>query len=265
MYSICDRNPQIRYESIELFRLALIISINRESPVTTQQGVSNGPLLNGGAGTPNHRIHRTSTVSSMESVASNHDQQQQQQQAAASTLASNENLEKFKLCFKNSVKELEGLLLEYTNGGVSSSSRQSTSSQTSSTSSREDRVHGCLLVILEIIRFSCLEFEQQIEKYLSTYNLYHQQIQKANNTNVNSTSSGTTPGSSKVNLGLLCILSLKSLKCDERYMANSTKMEENWCEIIPNIRKFSKLNRILFSNIFWKLFSLNRFQKIFLI
>jgi hypothetical protein len=184
MYSICDRNPQIRYESIELFRLALIISINRES-TSNQQG-PNSSVLNGTSSS--HRIHRTSTVSSMESVNSTHDSNLNQNQAANSVVSNNdENLEKFKLCFKNSVKELESLLQEYT-----TSSRQSMSNQSNQqlSSSREDKIHGYLLIILEIIRFSSLDFEKQIEKYLSTYNLYHQQIQKANNS-INSNSSAT--------------------------------------------------------------------------
>ena len=31
MSAICDRNPEIRYEAIELFRLSLIISVSRET------------------------------------------------------------------------------------------------------------------------------------------------------------------------------------------------------------------------------------------
>ena len=164
MYSICDRNPQIRYESIELFRLALIISINRETSSNS---------LGQNSATVSNRLHRSSTQSSLESANS---YLENQNQTGSSTSASDENLEKFKLCFKNSVKYLESLLLEY-NTNVKSNANQSSSAS----STREDKIHGHLLIILEIIRFSCLEYEKQIEKYLSTYNLYHQQIQKGNN------------------------------------------------------------------------------------
>jgi hypothetical protein len=166
MYSICDRNPQIRYESIELFRLALIISINRETSSSGGLGSQNSASSN--------RLHRSSTQSSLESSNSNLDSQNQATSGGPSANASDENLEKFKLCFKNSVKELESLLSEYTTSSKSNSNQ-------SSSSNRDDKIHGYLLIILEIIRFSCLDFEKQIEKYLSTYNLYHQQIQKGNN------------------------------------------------------------------------------------
>ena len=194
MYSISDRNPQIRYESIELFRLALIISINREAPPVSAQstGGSIATLSN------SNRLHRTSTQTSFDSMTSSGDTQTQ------TPSNSDESLEKFKHCFKNSVKNLENLLQEY-------SSTSSNKTQTNANQSREDMIHGYLLIILEIIRFSCLDFEKQIEKYLYTYNLYHQQIHKANNNliyNVNNNGSGAVRLTS--DRGCLIKLNLKS-------------------------------------------------------
>lgn len=70
--------------------------------------------------------------------------------------------------------------------------------------SREDRIHGYLLVILEILKFAGSEFEQQLEKYLSKYNLYHQQSQQGTNNpynteNASSSSKGSNVKSSSMN------------------------------------------------------------------
>jgi hypothetical protein len=171
MYIYCDQNPQIRYESIELFRLAFIISINRETSSSGGLGGQNSATSN--------CLNLSSTQSSLKSSNSNLDNQNQAATSGGSSaIGSDENLEKCKLCFKNSVKQLESLISEYS---TSSKSNSNQSSSTSSSSNRDDKIHGYLLIILEIIRFSFLDFEKQIEKYLSTYNLYHQQIQKGNN------------------------------------------------------------------------------------
>lgn len=55
---------------------------------------------------------------------------------------------------------------------------------------REDKLHGYLLVILEVVKFACFEFEKQIENYLHTYNLYHQRVvNHSSNTGVMTSSS----------------------------------------------------------------------------
>jgi hypothetical protein len=46
---------------------------------------------------------------------------------------------------------------------------------------REDQIHGHLLVILEVVKFSCLDYEVKIENYLSTYNLYYQEVEQSLN------------------------------------------------------------------------------------
>jgi len=103
------------------------------------------------------------------------------------------NFIKYRQCFKNSLRELEFLLKEISTKQPNSSS--SGGSGGNSQPPREDRIHGYLLIILEILKFSCLEFEKQIEKYLTKYNIYHQQMQReANNafsSDTNSTNSAT--------------------------------------------------------------------------
>lgn len=86
------------------------------------------------------------------------------------------SLAEIKECFKNSLKGLETLIKEYSNSASRGSiiSQLSLTQQQASTSTREDKLHGYLLVILEIVKFAAPEFENQIEKYLLTYNLYHQ-------------------------------------------------------------------------------------------
>jgi phosphatidylinositol kinase/protein kinase (PI-3 family) len=102
---------------------------------------------------------------------------QEQQAKDEKVLVTDENLKKFKICFKSSIKDLELLLQDF--GSANNNGKESGAGGQSS--SKEDRIHGYLLIILEIVRFSSLDFEKQIEKYLCTYNLYHQKIQKANN------------------------------------------------------------------------------------
>jgi hypothetical protein len=46
---------------------------------------------------------------------------------------------------------------------------------------REDQIHGHLLVLLEVAKFSCLDYEIKIENYLSTYNLYYQEVEQSLN------------------------------------------------------------------------------------
>jgi hypothetical protein len=102
------------------------------------------------------------------------------------------NFIKYRQCFKNSLRELELLLKEISTKQTSSAS---SSGSGSGQPPREDRIHGHLLIILEILKFSGLEFEKQIEKYLSKYNIYHQQMQQAaNNTcssDINAANSAT--------------------------------------------------------------------------
>ncbi len=145
------------------------------------------------------RIRRSSTSSSFSSTLSSQETSAGpfgHQQAANN----DHNLKEFKACFKNSIKELENILKEYANAPhqgsssvkhslsgytltQSSTSSALLSSSTSFNSTKEERIHGYLLIILEILRFSCLEIEQQIENYLSIYNLYYQRMHQANNTN----------------------------------------------------------------------------------
>jgi hypothetical protein len=109
-------------------------------------------------------------------------QQQQQQQQ---NFFRDPNFTKYRTCFKNSLKELDFLLKDFntkqTSASTPSSSTGNNNNNISVSSSREDRIHGFLLIILEIVKFSGLEFEQQLEKYLSKYNLYHQQSSQTSN------------------------------------------------------------------------------------
>ena len=63
MSAICDRNLEIRYEAIELFRLSLKISIEREN----SDSASSSQLPSGGN---QQRLRRTSTSSSFNSISS---------------------------------------------------------------------------------------------------------------------------------------------------------------------------------------------------
>jgi hypothetical protein len=126
MFSICDRNPQIRYESIELFRLALITSINRETAANTQSTDHQAV-----------RLHRTSTQSSIDSMSTLN---QEQQAKDEKVLVTDENLKKFKICFKSSIKDLELLLQDF--GSANNNGKESGAGGQSS--SKEDRIHGYL-------------------------------------------------------------------------------------------------------------------------
>jgi hypothetical protein len=114
MLPICDRNPQIRFEAIELFRLSLIICINREalsqpanyqSTMTNRSGNQSGTI---------QRIRRTSTSSSFGSISQDsillntnmNSSSNQQQQPNVTTTSSTEDktMAEIKSCFKNSVK-----------------------------------------------------------------------------------------------------------------------------------------------------------------
>lgn len=114
MLPICDRNPQIRFEAIELFRLSLIICINREalsqptnyqSTMTNRSGNQSGTI---------QRIRRTSTSSSFGSISQDsillntnmNSSSNQQQQPNVTTTSSMEDktMAEIKACFKNSVK-----------------------------------------------------------------------------------------------------------------------------------------------------------------
>jgi hypothetical protein len=201
MYAISDRNPQIRYEAIELFRLALIISVNREITSTASSKSNNVNTTQ--ANNLNQRLRRTSTTSSFNSTISNPDSNPNQIFNALNTNTPSpapnqsvieENLAKFKNSFKNSIAELELLLKDYNSSSLLSRQVSSSSSaQANSAPSKDDKIHGYLLIILEIVKFSCLDFEQEIEKYLSTYNLYHQQMQQSNNnmSSLNASSNGS--------------------------------------------------------------------------
>ena len=72
------------------------------------------------------------------------------------------NFIKYRQCFKNSIRELDLLLKEISTKTTPASSHNSTP--------KEDRIHGYLLIILEIVKFSGLEFEQEIQNSIPKYN-----------------------------------------------------------------------------------------------
>jgi hypothetical protein len=204
MSAVCDHMPEIRHKAIELFRLSIDISTRREANINssgTQQQNSS------------HRLRRASTSSSLSSSISYQDQfgsygmnNSMNTSGATGTNSTSKQTKdsSFHQCFRNSILELETLLKEI---AASSSSGRSTLNQ----NNREDKIHGYLLVILEIVKFSSLEFEQQIEKYLSAYNLHHQQQQP--NTAIHS----TTVTNSTVNNTTLN-------SCEEMHAANLLKL-----------------------------------------
>ena len=222
--AICDTNSQIRYEAIELFRISLIICFNREASnrqnaannESRTTGSSSGNANNGTGTISGSRIRRTSTTSSFNSTISGSDNTlnnlssslngggspssnlNQLSSLFASTLppstASNDNdLEQFKKCFEKSISELRNLTKDYTVQVTLSSAKsiQSLSGGGLQQPSKDDQIHGHLLVILEMVKFSCLDFEEKIENYLSTYNLYYQELEQSLNnltTSLNSSS-----------------------------------------------------------------------------
>ena len=220
MSAVCDHMPEIRHKAIELFRLSLDITTKREAATVSYSSNSTQQQ------NASQRLRRTSTNSSLSSSISYQDQ-------ASFTFGSHMNTSgnaggggggggpnssmkqtkdsSFHQCFRNSIRELETLLKEI---GASASSGKSTMSQNNQQSTREDKIHGYLLVILEIVKFSCLEFEQQIEKYLSSYNLYHQQQQPS--TTVHSTTTNAS-NASAVNNNTLN-------SCEEMHAANLLKL-----------------------------------------
>lgn len=77
MLPICDHNPQIRYEAVELFRLSLSICVSREissqsnAMLNTTTNTLAGLVSNSSSAALNnlHRIRRTSTSSSFGSLS----------------------------------------------------------------------------------------------------------------------------------------------------------------------------------------------------
>ena len=171
---ICDHNPQIRYESIELFRLGLIICLNRESSIQNPNSTHANSSVS--QTSRSNRMRRSSTSSSLSSSVSVGENIGQNRHL---NLEDN-NLSKLTNCIEESIMELEILLRD------SNSRNSKNTSQEQSFSTKEDKIHGYLQIILEIFKFSNFEFEKIIEKYLSTYNLYYQQVQQAYNLNMSS-------------------------------------------------------------------------------
>jgi hypothetical protein len=122
---------------------------------------------------------------------------------------------------------------------ISKRQAPSTSNSTSSSgsSTREDRIHGYLLIILEIVKFAGLEFEQILEKYLSKYNLYHQQSpQTSPNNNLfynadNSQRSNTlltTPTINDFNTNS-SLIENTARSCEEMHAANLLRLLPHSC------------------------------------
>ncbi|CAF0752879.1 unnamed protein product [Brachionus calyciflorus] len=207
---ICDHSPQLRHEAIELFRLGLIICLNRET--TIQNNYLAHQSMN--QPTSSSRLRRSSTSSSLSSSISQQDNPIQNK----SFSCEDNSLTKFINCVEESIYELEKLLNEQ------NTSRQSKSSvQEQFQSTREDRIHGYLQVLLEIFKFSNFEYEKKTQNYLSTYNLYYQQIQHAYNLNVsvnNSTSSVSTIGN---------LIENTAKTCEEMHAINLQKLLPHNC------------------------------------
>jgi FKBP12-rapamycin complex-associated protein len=152
--AIQDKQLQIRQEACELFRLSLVVCIDRESPIqrTEMQFTRHG-------------LRRSSTASSLNSqdslhtsINSNQSQlQQQQQQPYQNPTAQYDSL-KYKLCFESSINGLEQCLKTLPNSKIPN---------------LNEKIHGYLLIILEILKFSNLAFEQTIDKYLNAYMYMH--------------------------------------------------------------------------------------------
>jgi hypothetical protein len=231
MSAICDHSAEIRHKAIELFRLSLVISTSREATILQQQHQQQQQQQQ----TTSQRLRRTSTNSSLSSSISNHEynspfgllNNSTHNISSSANATSNKQTRdsSFSQCFRNSIRDLELLLNEITvnhNSNTRSSilinSVVTGGGGGGSSTTKEDKIHGYLLVILEIVKFSCLEFEQKIEKYLASYNLYHQQqhvttnqVQSSFTNNHNPTSSSSSSSSS-------------SGSCEEMHAANLLKL-----------------------------------------
>lgn len=114
---------------------------------------------------------------------------------------------------------MEALISEYSNSahrGSIMSQLSLTQLQQPQQATREDKLHGYLLIILEVVKFACLEFEKQIEKYLLTYNLYHQRIVHHSSNTVapiggNSWNNSSSNGGISVKLKYMLILKFHSI------------------------------------------------------
>ena len=161
--AITDKNSNIRQEACELFRLSLHIIISREVSVIRMDNNMRGVS-----------VRRSSTASSLtnsqdslhSSIASSNiiptnsasvnSQQQHQQQIPNDYFFTLQ----YKCCFENALKELEICLYN------SNSNKKDVSTKVAN---REEKIHGYLLIINEILKFTSLEFEKEIEKNLAAY------------------------------------------------------------------------------------------------
>ena len=145
------------------------------------------------------------------------------------------NYIKYRQCFKNSLRELDNLLKELGSNGKPTIPLNNTSSA-NPLSSREDRIHGYLLIILEIVKFAGLEYEQQLEKYSSKYNLYHQQqsqgatnVYYPNNFEVGQVGS-PMPQTNTANLNAnSSIIENTARNCEEMHASNLLKLLPHSC------------------------------------
>ena len=180
MIAITDKTASIRHEACELFRLALHIIITREVSVMR----TNTPIREN----TSISLRRSSTASSFtNSEESLHSSMASVSVSLAPTGSTSTSTTtqptvndyfftlQYKYCFENSLKELEASL----NGifGISGSKKDHTSVFLSKIHPREEIVHGYLLIILEILKFSSLQFEKEIEKYISLYITHSQEAE----------------------------------------------------------------------------------------
>jgi hypothetical protein len=182
MPAICDKDPNIRKEACELFRLSLKISISRESSIISTLNITKNNLLRRSSTQSSLNASHESTLTTTSTTTST---TTTNTHTNNSTMATNHNFlyndryfaYQYKTCFENSVKELENLLKEISLNSLTSSVSSSSSSSSQQQSklilnqnlNRDDRIHGCLLIILEILKFSNFEFEKLIEQYLDIY------------------------------------------------------------------------------------------------
>lgn len=106
MTPFCDRNPHIRYEAIELFRLSLIICVNRETSIGTPQAQATSLT---------QRLRRTSTSSSFGSINQDNNNMLVTNNFYSTGANANDdnNLTDVKTCFKNSVKNLGNFITKH--------------------------------------------------------------------------------------------------------------------------------------------------------